>query len=53
MTIQLYCLVVHILKAMVSFHVNDVWCLDLGAMTCQPKIAKGAAPEGRYGHTAT
>jgi host cell factor len=33
---------------------NDVWCLDLGAMTWyQPKIAKGAAPEGRYGHTAT
>lgn len=35
-------------------YLNDVWCLDLGAMTWyQPKVAKGAVPEGRYGHTAT
>ena len=33
---------------------NDVWCLDLGAMTWyQPRIAKGPKPEGRYGHTGT
>ena len=35
-------------------YLNDVWCLDLGAMTWyQPRIAKGARPEGRFGHTAT
>jgi N-acetylneuraminic acid mutarotase len=33
---------------------NDVWCLDLGAMTWyQPRVAKGPRPEGRYGHTGT
>jgi Rab9 effector protein with kelch motifs len=35
-------------------YLNDVWCLDLGAMTWyQPKLAKGPKPEGRYGHTGT
>ena len=35
-------------------YLNDVWCLDLGAMTWyQPKLQQGAVPDGRYGHSAT
>ena len=35
-------------------YLNDVWCLDLGAMTWyQPRIHKGPTPDGRYGQSGT